>query len=101
MIGSITIFFCAVPIIGLLKSREEHTNKAIVLKQLIYKSLEDYVLKLCSQGRISIGKAAEVLNLSIYDIQRIAKEKGIRLTASEEQQKKSKKVLEKLIRKNS
>ena len=30
---------------------------------------EEYLLKLCSQGRISIGKAAEMLHKSIYDIE--------------------------------
>lgn len=84
-----------------LKSKEEHTNKAIVLKQLIYQSLEDYVVRLCARGRLSVGKAAEVLDISVYDIHRIAKEKRIKLTASEDQLQKSKKVLEKLTKKAS
>ncbi len=84
-----------VPILE-LKSKDEHTNKAVVLKQLIYHSLEDYVLQLCSKGRISVGKAARVLGLSIYDIQDRAQEKGIKLTASKEQLEYSKKVLERL-----
>jgi len=67
-----------------LKSKEEHTNKAIVLKQLIYKSLQDYVIKLCAKGRLSIGKAAEVLDISIYDIHEIAIKKGIKLSASKD-----------------
>ena len=79
-----------------LKSKEEHTNKAIVLKQLIYQSLEDYMLKLCASGRLSIGKSAEILGISIYDMQIKAKEKGIKLTPTEEQIEKSKKLLEKL-----
>jgi len=84
-----------------LKSKEEHTNKAIVLKQLIYQSLEDYVIRLCARGRLSVGKAAEILDISVYDIQRIAKEKRIKLTASEEQMQRSKKLLDKLSRKAS
>lgn len=82
-----------------LKSREEHTNKSIVLKQMIYKSLEGYVMQLCAKGRLSVGKAAEALDVSIYDIQRIAEEKKIKLTASPEQLQKSKKVLERLSKK--
>lgn len=89
-----------VPIIE-LKSKEEHTNKAIVLKQLIYQSLKDYVIELCARGRLSIGKVAEILDISVYDIHRIAKEKGIKLTASEEQTQRSKKLLDKLSRKAS
>lgn len=82
-----------------LKSKEEHTNKAIVLRQLIYQSLEDYVLKLCAKGRLSVGKAAEILDCSIYDLHRAAKEKGIKLTAAEEQIEKSKKLLDELSKK--
>lgn len=76
-----------------LKSKEEHTNKAIVLKQLLYKGLEDYVINLVSKGRLSIGKAAEILDLSIYDIHEIAKSKGIKLSATKEQRQRSKELI--------
>ena len=79
-----------------LKSKEEHTNKAIVLKQFLYKGLEDYVIDLISRGRLSIGKAAEILDLSIYDIQEIAKSKGLKLSATIEQRQSSKKLLGKI-----
>ena len=81
-----------------LKSKEEHTNKSIVLKQMIYQGLEEYVLQLCENGRISVSKAAQILGQSIYDIHRIAKEKRIKLTANEEQLEKSRKLMEKLSR---
>lgn len=80
-----------------LKSREEHTNKAVVLKQLIYKGLEDYILSLLEKGRLSIGKAAEILDSSIYDIHEMAKSKGIKLSASIEQRQKSKENLKKFL----
>lgn len=79
-----------------LKSQEEHTNKSIVLKQMIYQGVEEYVLQLCEKGRISVGKAAKILGKSIYDIHRIAQENGIKLTANEEQLLKSQKLLDKL-----
>lgn len=79
-----------------LKSKEEHTNKAIVLKQLIYTGLQKYVIGLCSKGRLSIGKAAEILDVSIYDIHEIAIKEGIKLSASKEQLEKSKKLIEKI-----
>lgn len=81
-----------------LKSREEHTNKAIVLKQLIYHSLEEYVVTLCARGRLSVGKAAEILDVSIYDVHRIAQEKGIKLTAAPEQLQKSRKAAENVLK---
>ena len=79
-----------------LKSKEEHTNKAIVLKQFLYKGLEDYVIDLVSRGRLSIGKAAEILDLTIYNIQEIAKSKGLKLTATIEQRQNSRKLLGKI-----
>ena len=80
-----------------LKSKEEHTNKAVVLKQMMYKGLEDYILKLIEKGRISIGKAAEILDVSIYDIHEMAESKGIKLSASPEQRQKSKGYLKKIL----
>ena len=73
-----------------LKSREEHTNKAIVLKQFLYQGLKNYVIDLVSRGRLSVGKAAEILDLSIYEIQDIAESKGVKLSATKEQRQKSK-----------
>ena len=73
-----------------LKSKEERTNKSIVLKQFLYEGLENYVIKLVSNGKLSIGKAAEILDLSIYNIQELAKSKGLKLSATLEQRQKSK-----------
>lgn len=72
-----------------LKSREEHTNKAIVLKQFLYQGLKNYVIDLVGRGRLSVGKAAEILDLSIYEIHDIAKSKGLKLSATKEQRQKS------------
>ena len=76
-----------------LKSKEEHTNKSIVLKQLLYKGLESYVIDLVSIGRLSIGKAAEILDLSIYDIHEIAKSKNLKLSATLDQRQKGKRFV--------
>ena len=76
-----------------LKSKEERTNKAIVLKQLLYKGLEDYAIRLVSRGKLTIGKAAEILDLSIYDVQEIAKSKGLKLSATIEQRQRSKEFI--------
>jgi len=72
-----------------LKSKEEHTNKAIVIKQFLYKGLESYVIGLVHKGRLSIGKAAEILDVDIYDVQEIAKSAGLKLSATNEQRQKS------------
>jgi len=82
-----------------LKSKEEHSNKAIVLKQLLYKGLEDYLLGLIAKGRLTVGRAAEILDVSIYDMHEMAREKEIKLSASQEQRQKSKEHIKKFLRK--
>ena len=44
-----------------------------------------------SEGRLSIGRAAELLDLSYYDIYRITQAKGIELGATEEQYEQGRK----------
>ena len=46
--------------------REEHTDKATALRQWLHKGAELYALRLVSEGRISIGYAAEVLDRSSH-----------------------------------
>jgi len=80
-----------------LKSKEEHTNKTTAIKQFLYSGAEDYLLKLCSQGRISIGKASEILHKSIYDLQEIAKEKGIELGTTLKEYEEGKKLAKTIL----
>jgi len=82
-----------------LKSKEEHLSRSVVIKQFVYEGLEDYALKLCSKGRLSIGKVAEILEKSIYDIQEMAKERGIILSADEKAAEKSHETTKRLIKK--
>lgn len=78
------------------KSKDEHTNKTMAIKQFLYSGAEEYLLRLCSQGRISIGKAAEILHKSIYDLQESAKQKGIELGISTEGYERGKRIVEKI-----
>ena len=80
-----------------LRSKEEHTNKTTAIKQFLYSGVEEYLLRLCSQGRISLGKAAEILHKSIYDLQESAKKKGIELGITVKEYKQSKKFAQELI----
>ena len=79
-----------------LRSTEEHITQSTALKQLLYAGAEDYVLELLNKGRISIGKAAELLNKSIYDIYRLAKKRNIELGTTETYYQKAKKTAKKL-----
>lgn len=80
-----------------LKSQEEHTKKTTALKQFLYSGVEEYLLNLCSKGRISIGKAAEIMQKSVYDMLEIAKKKGIKLGANKEQYINSVNTMNKII----
>ena len=55
-----------------------------------------YVLKLVEEGRISTGRAAELLDTSIYDIYHMAETRGIRLGATKEQQEMSREYAQRL-----
>ena len=80
-----------------LKSKDEHTTKTTAIKQFLYSGAEEYLLKLCSQGRVSIGKAAELLHKSIYDLQESAKQKGIDLGITAKEYSKNKKFAQEII----
>ena len=80
-----------------LKSKDEHTNKTIAIKQFLYSGAEEYLIRLCSQGRLSIGKAAGILHKSIYDLQESAREKGIELGITEKEYQEGKKLAEEII----
>lgn len=80
-----------------MKSRDENTNKTTALKQFLYSGIEEYLLKLCARGRISIGKVSEILHKSIYDLQESAKEKGIALGITEKEYEQGRKVTDKLV----
>ncbi len=73
-----------------LMAEEEHVDRSTALRQLIYAGVEDYILGLLSKGRVSLSKAAELLNCSTLAIYQLAQERGIALGASEEQYKKAK-----------
>lgn len=57
---------------------------------------EEFLLKLCSKGRISIGKAAEMLHKIIYDLQESAKHKRIELGITAKEYEKSKKFVDEI-----
>ena len=80
-----------------MRSRDEHTTKTAAIKQFLYSGAEEYVLRLCSQGRISIGKSAEILHKSVYDLQESARIKGIELGITAKEYHESKKLLKNLM----
>jgi len=80
-----------------LRAQEEHLDQATALRQFLHIGAEEYVLNLVAEGRISTGKAAELLNTTIYDVQRLAQKHGIQIGATREQAKKSRETARKIL----
>ncbi len=80
-----------------LRAQEEHLDQATALRQFLHVGVEEYLLKLVSEGRISIGKAAEILKTTVYDIYRLAQKHGVELGATMEQAKKSRQTAKILV----
>jgi hypothetical protein len=72
-----------------LSVREEHTDKATALRQWLHQGAAHYLMKLIVEGRISITKAAELLDTTVYDIYALAESHGIELGATDEQRRRS------------
>lgn len=72
-----------------LRTKEEHVDKSTALRQLLYMGAQDYVLNLYGRGRISLSKAAQLLDTSTMDILRIASERNLLAGAAKAQQEKS------------
>jgi predicted HTH domain antitoxin len=73
-----------------LKAEREHTDKATALRQWLYEGAENYVLGLLVEGRVSKGRSAELLGLTIYDINDLIEARGLDVGPSDEQIQQSK-----------
>lgn len=79
-----------------LYSKEQHIDLSSAMRQWLYRAAEKYALELVEEGRISGGRAAEMLDLSIFDIYRLAESQGIQLGADEAQRRRSRDYASKL-----
>lgn len=59
------------------KAREDRADRATVLRQLMYAGAEEYVVGLLAQERISISKAAELLDSSVFRVRHLARKRGV------------------------
>jgi len=82
-----------------LRAKEEYVDQSTALRQLLFLGAEEYIVRLVETGRISIGRAAELLKSSVQDIHRLAEKHGFRLGALPDQSKKSKETMRLLKRK--
>lgn len=68
-----------------LSAQTLHIDKASALRQWLHEGASHYVLQLVDEGRMSIGRAAELLDLTVYELYRLAEAYGIELGATNEQ----------------
>ena len=68
-----------------LCSREQRTDRSVTVRQWLFKAAEAYAVRLVSEGRMSAGRAAELLDLTYDDLYRIAQAQGIELGSTEDQ----------------
>jgi predicted HTH domain antitoxin len=71
--------------IALMRAKDQRLDKATVVRQWVHQEAERYVLGLVQEGRISFSKAAEILDITIFDLQDLAVRHGVELGPSDEQ----------------
>ena len=79
------------------KAEEEHTDRTTALRQLMYAGAEDYVLGLLAEGRISVSRAAELLDYSVHRIHRLARERGVETGADIEHYEQATRTADELL----
>ena len=80
-----------------LACQQQRTDRSTMLRQWLYLGAEEQAVKMVSEGRLSIGRAAELLDLTHYDIYRIAEANGIELGGTPEQYQDSLASAERLL----
>ena len=71
-----------------LRSKEQYTDRATALRQLLHLGAERYVLELLDEGRISVETAALLLKVNVHELYRIAEKNNVKVGATLEQYKK-------------
>lgn len=79
-------------------AQELHTEKAAALRQWLHRGATQYALNLVAEGRISMGRAAELLDTTIYDLQHQAELQRLELGATDEQRERSRALAARLAK---
>ena len=80
-----------------IKAKEEYIDKSTALRKLLYKGIEEYLVELYKEGRLSIGKIAEILGKSIYDIQRLLLKHNVKIKHDEDVLVESRKTADRIF----
>ena len=67
-----------------IRCREEHIDRMSVLKQMLWDGVESYLVNQYSNGKISKGKLAELLNSDIYEVNELLDKYHVRSSISYE-----------------
>jgi hypothetical protein len=73
-----------------LRAEDERVDRSTALRQLLYAGSVGYVLDLLHRGRISLSKAAELLDCSTLAVFQKAQEQGVTLGTTLEHYEKAK-----------
>ena len=79
-------------------TREHRSDRASVLRQWLWQSAEKATVALVSEGKLTIGRASELLDRSHQEIYRIARDNDLELGASEQHRAESRENLDALKR---
>ena len=83
--------------IASLKAGWEHTDKATALRQWLHESAEIYLVRQVGEGRLTMSRAAELLNTSIYELYSIAEKHRIEIGSTAEQYRRSQLHTDRLV----
>ncbi len=79
------------------RAAEERTDRSTALRQLLYAGAEDYVLELLGDGRVSVSRAAELLNTSVHRVHGLTHERGVETGSTPEQQARAERLASRLF----
>ena len=68
-----------------LRGLEERTDKTTVMRQWLHAAAEEYAFKRLADCGLTLSQTAELFDLSVYDVQQKARERGIEAGAAAEQ----------------
>ncbi len=80
------------------KAKDDRTDRSTALRQLLYVGAEDYVIELLKRERISTSRAAELLDISLYRVQEMAREHNVGIPSKAEDYERGRDTARQLLK---
>ena len=80
-----------------LRATEQYIDKTAALRQLLYRGIEDYVMQLYGEGKVSLTYVTKMLGKSAYEVLDMAQARGIKTDYPDEILKKSREHAKRLV----